>query len=82
MIKESQETGLALNKIKSWWFLIFFIGTLIVTWTNFSNRLSAMEITQQEIVDTQKQRSLEYTLLQIDIASIKTSLEFIREKIQ
>jgi len=71
-----------LSKIKSWWFLIFFIGTLIVTWTNFSNRLSTMEITQQEIVDTQKQRNLEYTLLQIDIASIKTSLEFIREKIQ
>jgi len=70
-----------LTKIKSWWFLIFFIGTLIVTWTNFSNRLRAMEITQQEIVQTQKQRSLEYTLLQIDIASIKTSLEFIREKI-
>jgi len=71
-----------LSKIKSWWFLIFFIGTLIVTWTNFSNRLSTMEITQQEIVDTQKQRNLEYTLLQIDIASIKTSLEFIREKLQ
>ena len=70
-----------LSKLKSWWFLIFFIGTLIVTWTNFSNRLRAMEITQQEIVQTQKQRSLEYTLLQIDIASIKTSLEFIREKI-
>ena len=70
-----------LSKIKSWWFLIFFIGTLIVTWTNFSNRLRAMEITQQEIVQTQKQRSLEYTLLQIDIASIKTSLEFIREKL-
>ena len=70
-----------LSKIKSWWFLVLFIGTLIVTWTNFSNRLSAMEIIQQEIVDTQRQRNLEYTLLQIDIASIKTSLEFIREKI-
>ena len=72
----------SLTKIKSWATVIFFIGGLIVTWTNFSNRLSAMEITQQEIVDTQKQRNLEYTLLQIDIASIKTSLEFIREKIQ
>jgi cell division protein FtsL len=71
-----------LTKIKSWWFLIFFIGTLIVTWTNFSNRLLAMEKIQQEIVHTQKQRNIEYTLLQIDIASIKTSLEFIRERIK
>jgi cell division protein FtsL len=71
-----------LSKIKSWWFLIFFIGTLIVTWTNFSNRLLAMEKIQQEIVNTQKQRNIEYTLLQIDIASIKTSLEFIRERIK
>jgi hypothetical protein len=71
-----------LSKLKSWWFLVFFIGTLIVTWTNFSNRLSTMEIIQQEIVDTQKQRNLEYTFLQIDIASIKTSLEFIRERVE
>jgi hypothetical protein len=71
-----------LSKIKSWWFLIFFIGTLIVTWTNFSNRLSAMETSQQTIVEIQKERNLEYTSLQVDIASIKTSLEFIREKLQ
>jgi len=71
-----------LSKIKSWWFLVFFIGTLVVTWTNFSNRLEAMEISQQTVIQIQTQRNLEYTALQIDIASIKTSLEFIREKIQ
>ena len=27
-----------LSKLKSWWFLVFFIGTLIVTWTGtFTN---------------------------------------------
>jgi hypothetical protein len=71
-----------LTKIKSWWFLIFFIGTLIVTWTNFSNRLEVMEISQQTIVKTQRERNLEYTALQVDIASIKTSLEFIRERVK
>jgi len=71
-----------LSKLKSYWWIILFIGTLIVSWTNSNNRITAVEENQEYIMETQKQRNLEYTFLQIDIASIKTSLEFIREKIQ
>ena len=71
-----------LSKLKSYWWIILFIGTLIVSWTNSNNRIPAVEENQEYIMETQKQRNLEYTFLQIDIASIKTSLEFIREKIQ
>jgi len=71
-----------LSKIKSWWWIILFIGTLIVSWTNSNNRITAVEENQEYIMETQKQRNLEYTFLQIDIASIKTSLEFIRERLE
>ena len=70
------------KKIKSWWFLIFFIGSIVVTWTNFDARLATAEINQKKIIETQAKRNLEYTALQIDIASIKTSLEFIRERLE
>ena len=71
-----------LSKIKSWWWIILFIGTLIVSWTNSNNRITAVEENQEYIMETQKQRNLEYTFLRIDIASIKTSLEFIRERLE
>ena len=71
-----------LSKIKSWWVIIIFIGTLIVSWTNSNNRIAAVEKNQEHIMEMQRVRNLEYTYLQIDIASIKTSLEFIREKLQ
>ena len=71
-----------LSKLKSYWWIILFIGTLIVSWTNSNNRITAVEENQEYIMETQKQRNLEYTFLQIDIASIKTSLEFIRERLQ
>ena len=71
-----------LSKIKSWWVIIIFIGTLIVSWTNSNNRITVVEKNQEYIMETQRERNLEYTSLQIDLASIKTSLEFIREKIQ
>ena len=71
-----------LSKIKSWWWIILFIGTLIVSWTNSNNRITAVEENQEYIIETQRERNLEYTSLQIDIASIKTSLEFIREKLK
>jgi len=71
-----------LSKLKSYWWIILFIGTLIVSWTNSNNRITAVEENQEYIMETQKQRNLEYTFLQIDIASIKTSLEFIRERLE
>ena len=71
-----------LSKIKSWWEIIIFIGTLIVSWTNSNNRITVVEKNQEYIMETQRERNLEYTSLQIDLASIKTSLEFIRERVE
>ena len=71
-----------LSKIKSWWVIIIFIGTLIVSWTNSNNRITVVEKNQEYIMETQRERNLEYTSLQIDLASIKTSLEFIRERVE
>ena len=62
--------------------IIIFIGTLIVSWTNSNNRITVVEKNQEYIMETQRERNLEYTSLQIDLASIKTSLEFIRERVE
>lgn len=60
-----------LKPLKDSWFIIVFIGGLIVTWTTFNARL-----TQVELV-IEKQDPV-YTQIQTDIVEIKTTLEFIK----
>lgn len=71
----------ALEKLKDWWFVVVVIASAIASWTTFDNRLSAVESKQEAIVEIQRERDVVYTQLQVDIASIKTALEFIQEKL-
>lgn len=70
-----------LKTIKDYWVILAFIVSIVVTWTTFDTRLSALEENQSEIIIIQKERDVQYSQLQVDIAEIKTSIEFIREKL-
>ena len=64
----------AFAKLKEWWVLIIFIAGLIATWTNFSNRLDALEKAQAKMDPT-------FLQIQKDIVEIKTTLEFIKQRL-
>ncbi len=63
--------------LREYWFIIIFIGMLVVSWTTFSSRLNNLEnrVTSLE----EKASSLEQ--IKIDIAVIKEKLTNIDKKI-
>jgi len=77
--KENPSYG---DLIAKYWFLIFFVGGMIVTWVRFEFRIAetAQKIQQIEQREVKSQEVL--IQLQGDIREIKTSLLFIIEKIR
>lgn len=67
-----------LKHIKEGWFIILFIGSIIVSWTMFSARLLRAEekIAQHEIVFQQLEQ------IKIDIGIIRNDLDWIKIKIK
>lgn len=63
--------------IKEYWFIIVFIGMLVVSWTTFTSRLKAVEDRLHQLEE--KSASLEQ--IKIDIAVIKEKLINIDKKI-
>lgn len=63
--------------LKEYWFIIIFIGMIVVSWTTFSSRLTAVEDRVKVLED--KSASLEQ--IKIDIAVIKEKLTNIDKKI-
>ena len=67
-----------IKEIRNNWVLIIFIGSLIVGWTNLSNRIAANETMAQE-----NKTSLEAIIqIQIDLATIKKDVEFIKLQVK
>ena len=67
-MEKDNKSGLAM--LKEYWFMVVFIGMVVVSWTTFSNRLDLVEkrieLLEKE-VDTLK-------TLQTDIAVIKEKI--------
>jgi len=63
--------------LKEYWFIIIFIGMVVVSWTTFSNRLASLEERVKVLED--KSQALEQ--IKIDIAVIKEKLINIDKKI-
>jgi hypothetical protein len=63
--------------LREYWFIVIFIGMVVVSWTTFSTRLSAVEDRLKILED--KSASLEQ--IKIDIAVIKEKLTNIDKKI-
>lgn len=79
---QSQNFAEALRKN---WFIIVFIGTLIISWSNFSNRLGATEkLQEQQKIDitnlTSKTNELQGAIIEIkaNYLYIKSSLEELK----
>ena len=67
-----------LKHLRDYWFIIVFIGMVVVSWTTFSNRLEGLEkrVTEVENAITS------FDQVRIDIAVIKEKLINIERKIQ
>jgi len=67
-----------LKHLREYWFIIIFIGMVVVSWTTFSNRLEGLEkrVTEVENAITA------FDQVRIDIAVIKEKLINIERKIQ
>lgn len=63
--------------LKEYWFIIIFIGMVLVSWTTFSNRLAAIE---ERVTNLEKTVST-LEQIKIDIAVIKTKLDSIDKKL-
>ena len=64
-----------MQQLKDYWFLIVFLGALVMGWANFDSRISSIEATQER-------QSPIYIQIQKDIVEIKTTLEFIKTNIK
>ena len=65
------------KQIKEYWFIIVFIGMVIVSWTTFSNRLEEVE---KRVTEVEKAVTT-FDQVRIDIAVIKEKLINIEKKI-
>jgi len=68
-----------LKQMRENWFLIAFICSIIVGWTNFSNRLARAEENQTELKKTVETLSKNTLEVQMAIIDIKANYIFIKE---
>lgn len=66
------------NNIRKNWILIIFIGSLIVGWTTFNFRLTALEAQSEEDIITRQ----DITIIKTDLAVIKNDISYIKEKLR
>lgn len=66
-----------IDQFKSIWFILIFVGGVIVSWTTFSNKLENYEVRLMNVEKKQAAIDPKITQIQVDIASIKTTLEIL-----
>lgn len=75
------EMNEALKSLKEYWFLIAFIGTIVVGWVQFDGRIAQNE---KDIAAIQAQvatHSTTINIIQNNLVEIKTTLEFIKNNL-
>ncbi len=68
-----------LKNIKDNWVIIIFLGTIIATWTNFSNAIENHEKRIVSIEETNKQYLTTLQQIQVDVAVVRTKIETIKK---
>ena len=81
MEKEEKQKETFLDLVSRHWFLILFIGGMIVTWGRYETKISYIESEVQNIKADQKSISGDIRILVGDVREVKTSLEFIKDKL-
>lgn len=59
------------------WFIILFIGGMVLTWGRFETRVNYLESRQDTLESSQKDINATIVSMSGDIREIKTSLQFI-----
>ena len=67
-----------LKHVREYWFIIVFLGMVVLSWSAFTERLSSLERRVAEV----EQAILAFDQVRIDIAVIKEKLINIERKIQ
>jgi len=67
-----------LKQLREYWFILIFVGMVVVSWTTFSNRLDGLE---KRVTEVEK-AIVAFDQVRIDIAVIKEKLINIERKIQ
>lgn len=70
-----------LKFLKEYWFVIVFIGSIIVTWTQFSTRITALEVQTSKLDAKIEATNSQVSAIQADIAELKANVQFIKDYI-
>lgn len=75
----------ALKSLKDYWFVLVFIGTIIVGWTNFNARITANETAitdiKQNVAAQTAYTNSSLAQLQTSMVQVQTTLEFIKNNL-
>ena len=80
-MKKTEVQSTFLELVSKYWFLIVFIGGMIVTWGRFETRINVIESKLSSLEIKQTKTDDIMVQLQGDIREIKTSLLFIKERL-
>ena len=70
-----------LKFLKEYWFVIVFIGSIVMTWTQFSTRISALEVAYNKLEVKVETTNMQVSQIQADIAEVKANIQFIKDYI-
>lgn len=70
-----------IKQIRENWFLIAFIGTIVIGWNTFSNRLSNVEMVQAEQKTDVKELTSQVANVNGAIIEIKANYIFIKSSL-
>jgi len=78
---QSSQSNNLLEFLAKYWFLVFFIGGMAVTWGSFSQRINILESRVIILESNEKETRLNLSDVKGGIIRIETSLQFIKEKL-
>lgn len=68
-----------LKFLKEYWFVIVFIVSIIMTWTQFSTRITALEVQYSKLESKVESTNTQVSMIQSDIAEVKANIQFIKD---
>lgn len=75
------EMNEALKSLKDYWFILMFIGTIVVGWVQFDGRISQSEKDISLLKSQYETQNITLNNMQNNLVEIKTTLEFIKNNL-
>lgn len=70
------------EQLKESWFIILFIGGLVVSWTNVNSRLASVEAKQAIGEDRDVLTANAIATISVNLAKFETTLNYIKEQVE